>query len=117
MGKDKRDHIYRGMDIVEYHVYLDTPYNFMMEQEFLCNSSEFTNLFELDRNKQDDHDEAAYGEEDTYHQSDADKSSTHCKMKMYPWTISPESNYYQPFKFLKVLSMTYLCFFYPFLSY
>ena len=39
-GKDKMEHFYRGMDYREYHVYFDTLYNFMMEQEFLTNSSD-----------------------------------------------------------------------------
>ena len=38
------------MDLDEYHIYFDTLYNFMMEQEFLNNTSEFTKLCEMNGN-------------------------------------------------------------------
>lgn len=35
IGSDKRDHYYRGMDKKTYHLYYDTMYSYLKEQEFL----------------------------------------------------------------------------------
>lgn len=38
MDADRSDHSYRGMNIQDYHLYFDTLYNYILDQEFVSNS-------------------------------------------------------------------------------